>query len=122
MSHGRVGVEFARHAEPGSDLDGAELAASELLTNAVRHAPKRPIGPRLLAGRALVVELARAVERRQGPDAVDAADADVAQVGASVGGRMEDEYRRARNIVGELSPAQIAELYVRLKAAIGGDF
>jgi anti-sigma regulatory factor (Ser/Thr protein kinase)/predicted ArsR family transcriptional regulator len=206
---------FARHAEPGSDLDGAELAASELLTNAVRHAPgpawvhldwseRRPrmevhdLGPgfelrpelpedplarggrglfiashvteelaaaakraggskvtavmpieRALeqnhdpaatypdalpsseeAGadgsfgrdaflRALVVELARAVERRQGPDAVDAA---VAQVGASVGGRMEEEYRRARNIVGELSPAQIAELYVRLKAAIGGDF
>lgn len=30
---------FARHATTGSDVGGAEPAASELLTNAVRHAP-----------------------------------------------------------------------------------
>ena len=35
---------------------------------------------------------------------------------------MEDEYRRARDIIGQLEPQQIADLYVRLKAAIGGDF
>ncbi|MGZ6641578.1 MAG: methanogen output domain 1-containing protein [Solirubrobacteraceae bacterium] len=69
--------------------------------------------------RALVVQLAQAVERQAGPDAAEAA---VAQVGADVGGRMEDEYRRARAIVDELEPRQIADLYVRLKAAIGGDF
>src|SRR5512142_1576268 len=30
---------FERHADVGSDLSGAELAVSELLGNAVRHAP-----------------------------------------------------------------------------------
>ncbi len=69
--------------------------------------------------RALVVELARAVESQSGPDCAEAA---VAQVGANVGGRMEDAYRDARGIVERLSPRQIADLYVRLKAAIGGDF
>lgn len=69
--------------------------------------------------RALVVQLAASVEAREGPDAAEAA---VAQVGADVGGRMEEEYRRARGIVGELSVEQIADLYVRLKAAIDGDF
>ena len=69
--------------------------------------------------RALVVQLAQAVESQQGPDAAEAA---VAQVGADVGGRMEDEYRRARGIVEHLAAEQIADLYVRLKAAIGGDF
>lgn len=69
--------------------------------------------------RALVVQLATAVEAHDGPDAAEKA---VAQVGADVGGRMEEEYRRARGIVGELSVEQIADLYVRLKAAIDGDF
>jgi anti-sigma regulatory factor (Ser/Thr protein kinase) len=206
---------FGRHAEPGSDLDGAELAVGELLSNVVRHAPgpawvhvdwssERPLvevhdlgpgfeltptlpdDPLATSGRglfivahlttelaraakraggskvsvmmpvkrtrqasydpprshrdalpapeeaapdgtigresflrALVVELARAVENHQGPDVAEAA---VAQVGANVGDRIEEEYRRARGIVGRLSAAQIADLYVRLKAAIGGDF
>ncbi|HWH10698.1 MAG TPA: methanogen output domain 1-containing protein [Solirubrobacteraceae bacterium] len=206
---------FRRHAVAGSDFDGAELAVSELITNAVRHAPgpawvhvdwaercprleihdlgpgfalravlpddSDPLGSRGLflvshvagelsatakrAGgsrvsavmpverlveenhdpprqrrdalpspeeadedgtfgrepflRALVVQLAQAVEMQAGPDAVEAA---VAQVGSDVGGRMEDEYRRAREIVGGLDHKQIADLYVRLKAAIGGDF
>jgi predicted ArsR family transcriptional regulator len=35
---------------------------------------------------------------------------------------MEDEYRRARGIADELTVEQIADLYVRLKAAIDGDF
>lgn len=69
--------------------------------------------------RALVVQLAEAVEAAEGPDAAEAA---VAQVGADVGGRMEAEYRRARGIVGALSAERIADLYVRLKAAIDGDF
>ena len=69
--------------------------------------------------RALVVQLADAVERQNGPSAAEAA---VAAVGASVGGRMEDEYRRARGIVEQLDSEQITDLYSRLKAAIGGDF
>jgi anti-sigma regulatory factor (Ser/Thr protein kinase) len=204
-----------RHAAPGSDVDGAVLALSELLSNAVRHAPgpawvhvdwsarrprvevhdlgagfsleaslpadrqspggrglfivahvtdeleaaaKRAGGtkvsavlpverlaershdpPRRTRGslpapgeatpegmfgresflRALLVQLAQAVEIREGPDAAQAA---VAQVGADVGGRIEDEYRQAQGVVGRLAPDQVADLYVRLKAAIGGDF
>lgn len=69
--------------------------------------------------RALVVQLAAAVETIEGPDAIDAT---VTAVGSTVGDRMESEYRRARGIVGRLQPDQIADLYVRLKAAIDGDF
>jgi anti-sigma regulatory factor (Ser/Thr protein kinase)/predicted ArsR family transcriptional regulator len=206
---------LARHADEGSDVGGAELAFSELITNAVRHAPgpawvhldwsaRQPVvevhdlGPgfeldtRLpedplaeggrglfitnelteefavaakaaggskvtaklpvtrplershdpspsLTGslpasedvdqegsfgresflRALVVEMARSVEGEEGPEAAEAL---VAQVGANIGGRMEEEYRRARKLVGALRPDQVADLYVRLKAAINGDF
>ncbi len=69
--------------------------------------------------RALVVQLASEVEREHGPEAAEAA---VAQVGTDVGSRMEDEYRRARGIVERLRPREIADLYVRLKHAIDGDF
>ena len=69
--------------------------------------------------RALVVELAKAVEVEEGPDGIEAL---VAQVGANVGGRMEEAYRAARGVTGRLTAAQMADLYVRLKAAIGGDF
>ncbi len=204
-----------RHADPGSDLDGAEVAFSELISNTFRHAPgpawvhldwsdRRPsvevhdLGPgfelnaappedpRAEGGRglhlvshltdeltvaakraggskvravlavtrpaelshgpgprpapsfptsheaapdgtfgrdpfllALIVEMERAVEFDQGPAAAEAL---VAQVGANVGARAEEEYRRARAIVGDLTPEQIADVYVRLKAAIGGGF
>ena len=203
-----------RHAEPDSDLAGAQLVVSELLTNAFQHAPgpawarvewgqERPrlevhdLGPgfeldlqpapadsiggrglfiaNALAGdlarasklaggskvtatlpvrrrvevshdpppsranplppaeeartdgtfgkesflRALVVELAEAIEGAQGPDVAEAL---VAQVGANVGQRMEDSYRTVRELTGRLTRTQIADLYVRLKAAIDGDF
>jgi anti-sigma regulatory factor (Ser/Thr protein kinase)/predicted ArsR family transcriptional regulator len=206
---------LSRHAEGGSDVGAAEIAFSELITNAVRHAPgpawvhldwsaRQPLvevhdlGPGFVlrpslpedplaeggrglfianqlteelsvaakaAGgskvtaklpvtrpvershdparsltpslpgieeadergsfgkepflRALVVEMARSVETEQGPEEAEAL---VAQVGANIGSRMEEEYRRAREIVGTLRPDQVADLYVRLKAAIDGDF
>ncbi|WP_217913956.1 ATP-binding protein [Miltoncostaea marina] len=209
------GRYLRRHAEPGSDVEGSEIAFSELVTNAVRHAPgpawvhmdwsgrsplvevhdlgpgfelrprlpddplerggrglfmvnhlaedlavaaKRGGGSRVSAVlpvarppeddhdppraataalpapeeasddgtftrepflRALVVELARTVEALQGPGVTEAV---VAQVGANIGGRMEEEYRRARGIVGRLDHEQIADLYLRLKRAIDGDF
>jgi anti-sigma regulatory factor (Ser/Thr protein kinase) len=69
--------------------------------------------------RALVVQLAQAVEANQGPAAAEAA---VAQVGADVGGQMEEEFRAARQVTGRMSPEQIAECYVRLKHAIDGAF
>lgn len=69
--------------------------------------------------RALVVQLAEAVEQQQGPTA---AARSVAEVGTAVGGRMEEEYRSAAAIVGRLAPEQIADCYVRLKHAIDGGF
>jgi anti-sigma regulatory factor (Ser/Thr protein kinase) len=69
--------------------------------------------------RALVVQLAQAIETIHGPAASEAA---VAQVGADVGGQMEEEYRAAHNLVGRMSLEQIADCYVRLKHAIDGDF
>jgi DNA-binding NarL/FixJ family response regulator/anti-sigma regulatory factor (Ser/Thr protein kinase) len=69
--------------------------------------------------RALVVELAQAVEGAQGPDVAEAL---VAQVGTNVGRRMEETYRAARSVTGRLSPEQMADLYVRIKNAIDGDF
>jgi predicted ArsR family transcriptional regulator len=70
--------------------------------------------------RALVVQLASAVEDQQGPDAAQRA---VAQVAADIGGQMEQEYRRAMGLADQaLSVAQIAQCLVRLKTAIGGTF
>jgi DNA-binding CsgD family transcriptional regulator/anti-sigma regulatory factor (Ser/Thr protein kinase) len=69
--------------------------------------------------RALIVELAQAVENDQGPDVAEAL---VAQVGKGIGERMEDAYRSAREITGRLSPEQIGDLYVQLKRAVDGDF
>jgi anti-sigma regulatory factor (Ser/Thr protein kinase) len=69
--------------------------------------------------RALVVQLAQALEFQHGPDAAEAA---VAQVGADVGGQMEEEYRRARQVVGRMTPEQMGDCYVRLKHAIDGGF
>jgi anti-sigma regulatory factor (Ser/Thr protein kinase)/predicted ArsR family transcriptional regulator len=204
-----------RHAEPGGDVDGAEVVFSEIVTNALRHArgpawisldwsarepvlTVRDLGPgfeaddvravepsseggvglrivshltdqlriasRAAGGaevsaslpvrrtvepsydpplrragvlpaqdeansagefdkvsflRALVVELAQAVEEEQGPAAAEAA---VAQVGTDVGGQMEEAYRRVRGLSDRLTPEQMGDLYVRLKRAIEGDF
>ncbi len=69
--------------------------------------------------RALVVQLARAIELSAGPDLAAAA---VAQVGIDVGGQMEEEFRVAQSIVGRLTPDQLAHCYVRLKHAIDGGF
>jgi anti-sigma regulatory factor (Ser/Thr protein kinase) len=69
--------------------------------------------------RALVVQLAQAVEQQEGPTPAARA---VAQVGTDVGGRMEEEYRAAAGVLDRLSPEQIAHAYVRLKDAIGGGF
>ncbi len=69
--------------------------------------------------RALAVELAQSVDLQHGPLA---AEASIAQVGANVGGRMEDVYRRHHDIEGPLDPAQIADFCVGLKSAIDGDF
>ncbi len=69
--------------------------------------------------RALVVQLAQTIEFQHGPDAAEAA---VAQVGTDVGGQMEAEFRRAARVVGRMSPEQLGRCYVRLKHAIDGGF
>ncbi len=69
--------------------------------------------------RALVVQLAQAVESTGGPALAEAC---VAQVGIDVGAQMEDEYRRAAEVVGRLDPSRLAECFVRLKHAIDGEF
>lgn len=70
--------------------------------------------------RALVVQLANAVEVHQGPDAAQRA---IAQVAVDVGGQAEREFRQATGITDtSLSAEQIAECMIRLKVAIGGLF
>ena len=69
--------------------------------------------------RALVVQLAQTIEIAHGPDAADAA---IAQVGTDVGGRMEEEFRHAKGVVDRMTPEEIGRCYVRLKHAIDGGF
>lgn len=86
---------------------------------AEQEADDRGVFPREAFLRALVVELAEHLELEHGADAAEAA---VAQVGTDVGSRMEDAYRGVRRITGRLTPEQMGDLYVTLKAAIDGDF
>lgn len=94
--------------------------------------PRRPVDPqpdlaeagnegfgREVFLRALVVELARTVERTQGPTIAEEV---ISHVGNTIGAQMEREYRAARAVTDRLTPKQIADCYVRLKAAIEGDF
>jgi anti-sigma regulatory factor (Ser/Thr protein kinase)/predicted ArsR family transcriptional regulator len=67
----------------------------------------------------IAVELILAVEESHGPAAAQAA---LARVGDRIGGQIEQEYRRTRQIGDRLSPAQIADCYAQMKTAIGGDF
>ena len=69
--------------------------------------------------RALVVQLAQAIEMQAGPDVAEAA---VAQVGADIGSQMELEYRTAKQLVGRLTPDEMGDCYVRLKHTIDGGF
>ena len=69
--------------------------------------------------KALVVEMANAVEMTHGPSDAERA---VAQVGATVGKRMETAFRDRRDLDGDLTTEQLAEIYLGLKSAIGGDF
>jgi anti-sigma regulatory factor (Ser/Thr protein kinase) len=69
--------------------------------------------------RALVVQLSQTVEANHGPDAAEAA---VAQVGTDIGGQMEKEFRLAEAVVGRMTPEQLGLCFVRLKHAIEGGF
>jgi anti-sigma regulatory factor (Ser/Thr protein kinase) len=69
--------------------------------------------------RALVVQLSQTVEANHGPDAAEAA---VAQVGTDIGGQMEQEFRLAEAVVGRMTPEQLGRCFVRLKHAIDGGF
>lgn len=69
--------------------------------------------------RALAVQLVQAAETLVDPDTAEQL---VAQVGVAVGGQMEAEYRAAKRMVERLTPAQLADCFVRLKHAIDGRF
>lgn len=69
--------------------------------------------------RALVVQLSQTVEANHGPEAAEAA---VAQVGTDIGGQMEQEFRLAQGVVGAMTPEQLGHCFVRLKHAIDGGF
>ncbi len=69
--------------------------------------------------RALVVQLAQAVERNGGPALAEAC---VAQVAIDVGTQMEAEFRLAEQVVGQLDADRLAECFLRLKHAIDGEF
>jgi predicted ArsR family transcriptional regulator len=69
--------------------------------------------------RALVVQMTQSVHELDGPGRAEAV---VAQVGADVGGQMEQEFRSAHDITGRLTAEQIAACLVRLKHAIDGGF
>jgi anti-sigma regulatory factor (Ser/Thr protein kinase) len=69
--------------------------------------------------RALVVQLGQAVEHAGGPGMSEHV---VAEVGITVGGQMEAEYRAAKDVVARLDPEQLADCFVRLKHAIEGRF
>jgi anti-sigma regulatory factor (Ser/Thr protein kinase)/predicted ArsR family transcriptional regulator len=69
--------------------------------------------------RALVVQLAQAIEFAAGPEV---GEQSVTQVGLAVGAQMEAAYRATHAIVGRLTAQQLADCYVRLKRAIDGDF
>lgn len=69
--------------------------------------------------RAIVVQLSQAVESAHGPDAAEAA---VAQVGTDIGWQMEQEFRAAAGVVGAMTPEQLGRCFVRLKHAIDGGF
>lgn len=113
----KVRVELPATLAPQSDYDPPQRRTATLPAPE-EAAPDGSFGKESFL-RALIVQLAEAVEAKEGPDAAEAA---IAQVGADVGGRMEEEYRKARGIVGDLTPQEMADLYVRLKAAIDGDF
>jgi predicted ArsR family transcriptional regulator len=63
--------------------------------------------------------MAQSVNELDGPDRAQAV---VAQVGADVGGQMEDEFRAAFDLHERLTPQQVAACLVRLKHAIEGGF
>jgi anti-sigma regulatory factor (Ser/Thr protein kinase) len=80
--------------------------------------PTGAFGPRAYL-RALVVQLAHAVNDRDGRRETEAA---LAQAGWDIGSQMEMEYRLARDVEVRLDDEQVAECLVRLERAIDGDF
>lgn len=124
-------LEVAARRGGGSQVE-ARLPVSRAASRSID--PPRPVGGALPgleearpAGgfdresflRALVVQLGQAVEESAGPDVGEEV---VAQVGIAVGGQMEAEYRAAKEVVGRMSPEQLADCFVRLKHAIDGGF
>lgn len=111
----RTGIPVRR--QPSATIDPPRRHMQPLPTP--DEAQEDGMFPREPFLRALIVQLAEHLELEHGADVSAAA---VAQVGTDVGSRMEDAYRSARKVVGRLTPEQIGDLYVSLKAAVDGDF
>ncbi|NNE95665.1 MAG: hypothetical protein HKN24_06520 [Acidimicrobiales bacterium] len=105
-------VERAESEDPSTAIGYRGLLPEE-------HEADDGFFPREPFLRALTVELAHLVDIEHGPVASERL---ITGVGGSVGGHMEDAYRADRSLEGRLRPEQIADLYVGLKSAIGGDF
>ena len=105
-------------SKPGTTSHDPRLRRTGVLPDLSEVRPEGGFGKESFL-RALVVQLAATLEFQHGPDAAESA---VAQVGMDVGGQMEQEYRDAKRIVGQLTPDQMAHCYVRLKHAIDGGF
>jgi anti-sigma regulatory factor (Ser/Thr protein kinase) len=113
----RVTVRLPLPRPPATSYD-PEPSSGTVLPELPEARPEGGFGKEAFL-RALVVQLAQAVEKDAGPDLAERA---VTQVGTDVGGQMEREYRHARDLVGRLTPEQIADCLVRLKTAIDGGF
>ena len=113
----RIVVRLAVPRRPTSSLDPGPSSGPSL-PHLAEARPEGGFGKESFL-RALVVQLAQSVERTGGPDQAERA---VSQVGADVGGQMEQEYRLAFDVVGRMTALQVADCLVRLKAAIDGGF
>lgn len=115
----RVTATLPVRRPPSENVDPKPLPAEQLLPMPGEANERGQFGRESFL-RALVVQLAQAVEADSGPAA---AEHSVAIVGTSVGIRMEDAFREARETdAGPLSTADLAESLIHLKQGIGGDF
>lgn len=112
-----VSMQLAVSRQPAHSID-PPLRSSGALPALEEAQPEGGFGKESFL-RALIVQLSQTIERHHGPEAAEAA---VAQVGTDVGGQMEAEFRLAEQVVGRLSPEDLGRCYVRLKHAIDGGF
>lgn len=113
----RVEVRLPVHRAPSPSID-VRRPVSVALPALEEAEPEGAFGRESFL-RALAVQLVQAAEALVDPGTAEHL---VAQVGVAVGGQMEAEYRAAKRMVERLTPAHLADCFVRLKHAIDGRF